>query len=184
MLFCACDTQGGFAPNVIATEVRIAGTIRTFTQPVKALMVQRIHEVAAGIAASHGPRCAIDVTVMDGYPACVNDGTCAEAVLDAARSVLGARLVGAPTPNMAGEDFTFFLSRKPGAFFFIGSNPHAPFVMDPALACIEDEELVHGERRVVAHHTPEFDIHEGSLAVGAATWVALALNRLAPGACE
>ena len=170
--------DGGFAPNVIATEVRIAGTIRTFSRSVKALMLRRIHEISAGVAASHGPRCAIDVRLRDGYPACVNDPACAEAVLRAARVALGApRLVGAPSPNMAGEDFTFFLCRKPGAFFFVGSNPNAPFVMDPGLPT-EDEENIHGERSVVAHHTPEFDIHEGSLAVGTATWVALALQRL------
>lgn len=170
--------DGGFAPNVIATEVRIAGTIRTFSAPVKALMTRRIQEISAGIAASHGPRCSIEVRLRDGYPACVNDAECAASVIEAAKSCLGAsRLVGPPTPNMAGEDFTFFLARKPGAFFFVGSNPHAPFVMDPSLPT-EETETVHGEKRVVAHHTPEFDVHEGSLAVGAATWVALALQRL------
>ena len=45
---------------------------------------------------------------------------------------------------------------------------------------VEVEELEHGQRRVIAHHTPEFDIHEGALAVGAATWVALATHRLRP----
>ena len=172
--------EGGFAPNVIATEVKILGTMRTFSAPVKALMIRRIHEVSAGIAASHGPRCSIDVRLRDGYPACVNQASCAAAVLEAAESRLGAGgLVGPPTPNMAGEDFTFFLSRKPGAFFFVGSNPHAPFAMGTGLPA-EEPELVHGERGVVAHHTPEFDIHEGALAVGTAAWVALALHRLAP----
>lgn len=167
----------------VPPQVRISGTIRTFIPPVKALMVQRIHEVARGIAASHGPRCTIDVNVRDGYPACVNDAACADAVLAAARSALGSKpgLVGAPTPNMAGEDFSFFLRRKPGALFLVGSNPYAPFVMNDHLP-VEDAEDVHGERRVVAHHTPEFDLHEGSLAVGTATWVALALGRLAPDA--
>ena len=165
---------------VLASQVRILGTLRTFTRAVKALMVRRIHEVAAGIAISHGARCAIDVEVRDGYPACVNDPACAEAVLRAARAALGApRLVGPPPPNMAGEDFTFFLSRRRGAFFFVGSNPHAPLVMDPRLP-VEEEELVHGQRHAVAHHTPQFDLHEGSLAVGTAMWVALALQRLSP----
>ena len=127
---------------------------------------------------AHGPQCSIDVLILDGYPACVNDATCAAAVLEAATGVLGSRLVGAPTPNMAGEDFTFFLDRKPGAFFFVGSNPHAPFAMDPAVP-VEEPELEHGQRQVVAHHTPEFDLHEGCLAIGIATWVALAMHRLA-----
>jgi hypothetical protein len=45
---------------------------------------------------------------------------------------------------MAGEDFAFFLRRRPGAFFFVGSNPDAPFALDPS-APVEAEELVHGE---------------------------------------
>ena len=159
--------------------MRILGTVRTYTRPVKALVRRRIHEVAAGVAASHGAGCAIDVKFTDGYPACVNEKACAVAVCEAAVGLLGRRLVGAPAPNMAGEDFAFFLSRKPGAFFFVGSNPLAPFVMDPALP-IEEEEVEHGERRVIAHHTPEFDLHEGALAVGTAMWVALALHRLHP----
>ena len=57
--------------------------------------------------------------------------------------LLGSRLVGPPTPNMAGEDFAFFLHRKPGAFFFVGSNPDAAFAMDPAMP-VEEDELVHG----------------------------------------
>jgi metal-dependent amidase/aminoacylase/carboxypeptidase family protein len=66
-----------------------------------------------------------------------------------------------------------------GAFFFVGSNPHAPLALDPALP-VEAEELEHGQRRIIAHHTPEFDIHEGALAVGAAMWLALGLHRLRP----
>ena len=101
--------------------------------------------------------------------------------LKAKVSALGAlgdsRLVGAPIPNMAGEDFAFFLSRKRGAFFFIGSNPLASFAMDPAVP-VQEEEAEHGDRRVVAHHTPEFDLHEGCLAVGISVWVALAMRRL------
>ena len=42
-------------------KVRLMGTVRTFTPAVKALMRERIDRVAAGIAASHGQDCAIDV---------------------------------------------------------------------------------------------------------------------------
>ena len=82
---------------------------------------------------------------------------------------------------MAGEDFSFFLQRKPGAFFFVGSNPLAPFAMDAkddATVAVEEAEVEHGDRVTVAHHTPEFDINEGALAVGTAVWVALAVERL------
>ena len=109
---------------------------------------------------------------MDGYPACLNDGDCATAVLSAGKSILPEILVGPPTPNMAGEDFAFFLSRKPGAFFFVGSNPDLRFGLNPSVAAGVRE--VHNTGMTTAHHTPEFDVHEGALWCGAAMWVALA----------
>jgi len=172
--------DGGFAPNVIATSVKLLGTVRTYTMPVKRMVQRRLQEVAAGVAASHGPKCSIIVRYLDGYPACMNDSKCAEVVLNAGKLLLGdsgRQLVGRPTPNMAGEDFSFFQMRKPGAFFFVGSNPDAHFALDPSVP-VEEEEMEHGMRKVIAHHTPEFDIHEGALWCGAAMWVALAKHLL------
>ena len=48
---------------MIANRVRLMGTVRTFTPTVKALVRRRIDEVAAGVAACHGPSCAIQVKV-------------------------------------------------------------------------------------------------------------------------
>lgn len=173
--------EGGFAPNVIAESVRILGTVRTYTTPVKRLVRRRIHEIAQGVASSHGSTCNIEVRFLDGYPACVNDEACAASVIHAGKSLLGdklsGRLLGPPTPNMAGEDFSFFLSRRPGAFFFVGSNPDGAYALDPDLPP-EPEEEEHGTKKVIAHHTPQFDVHEGALWVGSAMWVALALTRL------
>ena len=45
----------------MTVKVRLMGTVRTFTPAVKALIRERIDQVAAGIAASHGQDCAIDV---------------------------------------------------------------------------------------------------------------------------
>ena len=130
---------GGVAPNVIATSVTIMGTVRTTNVAVKRMVRTRLQELATGIAFSHGSMCSIDVKYFDGYPAVVNDERCASTVLTAGKRLLGPRLVGPPTPNMAGEDFSFFLYRKPGAFFFVGSNPDAAFAMDPDMpvrACV------------------------------------------------
>ena len=68
--------------------------------------------------------------------------------------------------------FGSFLSLKPGAFFFVGSNPDLGFGLDPSVAAGVGE--VHNTGTTTAHHTPEFDVHEGALWCGAATWVALA----------
>lgn len=68
--------------------------------------------------------------------------------------------------------FAAILSRKPGAFFFVGSNPDLRFGLDPSEAAEVGE--VHNTGMTTAHHTPEFDIHEGALWCGAAMWVGLA----------
>eukprot|EP00928_Gymnodinium_smaydae_P027929 TRINITY_DN21440_c0_g1_i1.p1 TRINITY_DN21440_c0_g1~~TRINITY_DN21440_c0_g1_i1.p1 ORF type:complete len:566 (+),score=70.16 TRINITY_DN21440_c0_g1_i1:100-1698(+) len=171
--------DGGVAPNVIAKSVKLMGTVRTYTQSVKRMVRRRLDEIAFGIAASHGPMCSINVSFLDGYPACINDSTCADAVLTAGKQLLGERLVGPVVPNMAGEDFSFILDRKPGAFFFVGSNPNTRFVLNPSLP-VDEEDYEHGSRQTLAHHTPEFDIHEGALWCGAAVWVQLGLHCLRP----
>ena len=69
-------------------------------------------------------------------------------------------------------------SRLFSAFFFVGSNPDQAFALDPAMP-VEAEEAVHGTKKVVAHHTPGFDIHEGAMWCGGAMWVELARAILA-----
>ena len=54
---------------------------------------------------------------------------------------------------MAAEDVSFFLNAVPGCFFFVGSG-------------------VPGEQPV-SHHTPEFDIVEESMMIGASIFVQL-----------
>jgi len=39
-----------------------------------------------------------------------------------------------------------------------------------------DSTPLPGTKKTIAHHTPEFDIHEGALWCGAAMWVALAMG--------
>ena len=57
----------------------------------------------------------------------------------------------------------------------MGSNPDLRFGLDPgAAAGLVGEAAVHNTGMTTAHHTPEFDFHEGALWCGAAMWVALA----------
>ena len=55
---------------------------------------------------------------------------------------------------MAAEDFSYFLQNVPGCFFFVGSSPGSLPTEYP-------------------HHSPQFDISEDSLAVGASVFVQL-----------
>ncbi|MBQ9565978.1 MAG: M20/M25/M40 family metallo-hydrolase [Synergistaceae bacterium] len=75
---------------------------------------------------------------------------------DAAKRVLGEANVqtSRPAPNMAGEDFAYYLAEKPGAFMFLSSS-------NPA------------KNTNVPHHNPKFDVDEDVLCKGSAVSVAI-----------
>jgi hippurate hydrolase len=58
-----------------------------------------------------------------------------------------------------GEDFSFMLEAKPGAFIFIGNGT-------------PEDGVVHGL------HTPKFDFNDDAIPVGAAYWVRLVEREL------
>jgi metal-dependent amidase/aminoacylase/carboxypeptidase family protein len=107
----------------------------------------------------------VDVEIEPGYPVTVNDSTFTRLVLDAASDVLGdSDVEEVEAPIMGAEDFSYVLQEVPGAFAFLGARPAAE---DPATA-----PMNHSNRVV-------FD--EDALAVGVATYVAVALRHLSAG---
>ncbi len=147
--------HAGHAPNVIPGEAVLEGTMRSFDQDVRETLRKRVLEVFEGTAAAAG--CSLEFDLRKGYPAVVNDAAAAARVDRVARALLGDERVFEPAPLAAAEDFAYFLERVPGAFAFLGAgNP---------------------ERGITApHHSPEFDIDESVLPVGAALLAALALD--------
>ncbi|MGB3327902.1 MAG: amidohydrolase, partial [Thermomicrobiales bacterium] len=144
--------QAGDAFNVIPDTARLAGTVRTFKQETRERMAARIPELAKGIGAAMGA--TVEATFGYGYPATVNDPAEAERIRRVAVGVLGEDKVKVMTPVMGGEDFSYFLQERPGAYFFVGSMNEA-------------KGLVWG------HHHPKFDIDEESMGVGMAVTVEL-----------
>jgi amidohydrolase len=75
------------------------------------------------------------------------------------RKLVGLERVKEAPPKLGAEDFSYFLERVPGCFFFVGSRN-------------DEKGLVWG------HHHPRFDFDEQALAVGTETMVAVALRYL------
>ncbi|MGC4192714.1 MAG: amidohydrolase [Thermomicrobiales bacterium] len=147
--------QAGEAFNVIPDTARLGGTVRTFKPETRERMAKRIPELAQGIGAAMGA--TVDATFTYGYPATVNDPAEAERIRRVAIGVLGEDKVLVMTPVMGGEDFSYFLNERPGAYFFVGSKN-------------EEKGLIWG------HHHPKFDIDEESMAVGMAVTVETVLD--------
>jgi hippurate hydrolase len=114
-----CTLEGGTARNQIAGRVSIGGTLRYHRDAVKDTVVARIEQICAGIATSFGvkvtPEIVIGVGVVINTPA---EADLARLAADKVRAELRRDLA----PSMAGEDFAHFLSRRPGAFVWIGNG--------------------------------------------------------------
>ena len=147
--------HGGSAHNIIAGEVVIQGTVRTFDDRLRQRLLERIEEMAGGIARALRGSC--EYRLDSATPPTVNDPATSKLVAEAAGSVIGEENVVPHEPLMVGEDFAYFLLQRPGCFFLLGGAPDGPAVM---------------------HHTPEFRIDERCLPIGLRVMTAAVLRLL------
>ncbi len=118
---CSMQTSQLAANNVIPDRVMLGGTVRTFRPETRALALRRVEEISRGIAAGLGARA--ELTIRPGYPATVNSP---KQAAFAAR--VGARLFGPENvitdadPTMGGEDFSYMLQARPGAYVWLGQG--------------------------------------------------------------
>jgi amidohydrolase len=114
--------HGGAADNVIPSEVRLGGTIRTLQAETRERMNRRFTELVEGIAQSFGGRA--EVKIDPGYPALVNDDRMVDFVEKVANEIAGSsKVVELKEPSMGGEDFAYYLQKYPGAMFRLGAGP-------------------------------------------------------------
>jgi amidohydrolase len=147
--------HGGSAHNVIAGEVELQGTLRAFDPQLRQVLLKRIEELSAGVAAAM--RGSADFRRETGAPPVVNDERVASLVAEAARSVVGEEGVIAFEPLMVGEDVSYFLEARPGCFFLLGGAP---------------------DGEAVVHHTADFRIDERCLPIGLEVLAAAVLKLL------
>jgi hippurate hydrolase len=129
---CSLQTSQVGAFNVIPDSVRMLGTVRSFKAETRDLAERRVCEIARKVAEAFGA--AAEVRYMRGYPATVNSP--AEAAFAAH---VGARVFGKDkvrtdfAPVMGGEDFSYMLLARPGAYVFLGQGggPGACFLHNP-----------------------------------------------------
>jgi amidohydrolase len=148
--------QGGNQANIVAQRVHLVGTVRTLDRATRELVLRRIRECAEGVAAGMGARA--EVQIDPSFDPVINDNRVVDVVRGCAeRLVGGEQVVYFERPNMGVEDFGFYLTHVPGAFYSLGVRNEARGIVAP----------VHNDR---------FDVDEECLAYGAALQ---ALNALA-----
>ena len=116
--------HAGSTHNVIEETAFISGTIRTFDQKDRAMILKRIQEIAKGQASSYN--CRVEVTLTEGYPATVNSPDKTGFAVEVAKEVAGEAAVNSYAPlDLGSEDFSYMLAARPGAYLFIGQGEGA-----------------------------------------------------------
>ena len=118
---CALQTSQLGAFNIIPDFVKLMGTVRTFRAETRTLAEKRIKEIAQGVAAALGA--SVEIDYRRGYPATVNSAREAEFAARVGERIFGAGgVVRDPDPTMGGEDFSYMLQARPGAYVFLGQG--------------------------------------------------------------
>jgi hippurate hydrolase len=111
--------HSGTAYNVIPGEARLCGTVRAFSDPVRALIRERIRTISAGIAAAFDVEIIADV--RDTFGVLVNREEQTNVVEQVARTVVDpAKVITKVEPRMGSEDFADMMQMVPGAYFWVG----------------------------------------------------------------
>eukprot|EP01032_Pedospumella_encystans_P016085 gene16085-18366_t len=143
--------NGGYGFNIVADEVKIVGTTRTFSKEAQDIIKKRMGCICCGVAQTFGGE--IDMEYEYCYPATVNAyPECTALAKAAAAKIVGAERTNAPQKTTNSEDFSFFLEQRPGCFFFVGGK-------------------MPGDIR--PHHKSIFDFDERALLVSASVFVQL-----------
>ncbi|NHF73719.1 M20 aminoacylase family protein [Paracoccus xiamenensis] len=118
---CVIETDST-AHNVIPQVVKITGTARSLDPEIRELQVQAMRRVVEHTAAAFGATAELDYHY--GYPVTVNHPAPTRHAAEVARAVSG-HVDTDVAPMMAGEDFSFMLNARPGAYIFLGNGDTA-----------------------------------------------------------
>lgn len=146
----------GSTSNVIPSDGELAGTLRSLTMSSSRAAMAQMQLISDAIATTYG--CEVHLKFRHHTPPVVNHPLINAELTSAARQIVGHPSVRTiERPSMGAEDFAFIANEIPSAMMRLG------------IAGLEvgSEPL----------HTPQFDLDEQSLSVGAAT-LALAAIRL------
>lgn len=118
------EVNGGSSKNIIPDNVILGGTLRYITIMDRERLKQQLTTVMNETVLAYGGRAQIEL--VDHYPPTINSSAETEHVFKVARSLFGNEKVGLKQrPARAAEDFSFYLERVPGCYFFMGNGENS-----------------------------------------------------------
>ena len=143
-----CMFHAGTAGNIIPQTAELTGTARSLTPAVRDLLEKRVVEIAEGTARMFGA--SAKAIYRRDYPVTRNHPRQTAFAASVAAQISGAEMVNDNClPLMGGEDFSFMLESRPGAFVLFGNGSTAP-----------------------VHH-PAYDFNDEAIPAGVSFWARL-----------
>ncbi len=116
--------HGGVRMNVIADEVRMEGTIRSFTSKTEAMIFKGIEHILKGLKETYGIDYSCQFSNMSRYVD--NDVTLSRNATEAFIRLLGGDCVIEAKPMTVAEDFANYSHIVPSLFYFLGAGETDP----------------------------------------------------------
>ena len=140
------SVRAGSAPNVIAEESILDGTIRTTRADTRRQIIDGLRRMASALGDLHNAEIAVDF--HEGSPPVVNTDIETAIAKRAAQQVVGSNaVIEQEYPSMGAEDFSYYLEEISGCYVRFGTRgPNDDYI---------------------PLHSPIFDVDEGVLEVGA-----------------
>lgn len=140
--------SGGRAPNVIADQVRLLGTVRSLHPETSAELPQWIESIVASVCQPFGAK--YEMNYCRRVPSVLNDPYLTQIVEQCAEEAWGRdRIQVLPEPSLGAEDFSLYLDHAPGTMFRLGvgyaDRPNPPL------------------------HHPQFEVDETAILTGVVT---------------
>ncbi len=150
--------HGGTAQNIIPSEVKLGGIIRTMTNEDREFAKLRLKEIVNGVCTAF--RGSADIEIEESYPCLYNDDDMVKLLEDSAKNIIGAENVKVQkNPKLGVESFAYFANEVPSVFYFLGIRNEEKGIIHPA-------------------HNSLFDIDEDALPIGVAIQCEVAINYL------
>jgi amidohydrolase len=148
LVISVTQINAGSAHNIIPDRAHLNGTCRSLIPEIREFAVRRMKEIVEHVAAAFGG--TAEFNYHFGYPVTENHPEQTQIAIDIARQIAGEAGVEINIePVMGGEDFSFMLQERPGAFIFLGNGDSAGL------------------------HNPEYDFNDEAMTYGTSYWAKL-----------
>lgn len=118
--------NGGKAPNIIADQVTMVGTVRSLNPQQRTKLPQWIKGIVEGVCQTHGAKCNIEYNHR--LPSVQNEPHLTKIIEQSAKEALGEeQVILIDEPSLGAEDFAVYLDYAPGTMFRLGigkANQH------------------------------------------------------------